>query len=91
MIEAKLCAPHMDKNWSLQFTGLSKKDRSEDPFKASIWFWAQHFGSHYGSKPFLQGDSEDWMMIEFWCSSQSLILETCEAVCKQAGVDLQFD
>jgi hypothetical protein len=89
-VEARLHPPDRDKNWSLHFTGLSLKPRSEDPFKADVWYWSQHFGGHYGSHPFLQGDAEDWMMVEFWSDSQSCILNTCMAVCDQLCIELQL-
>ncbi|MDO8640855.1 MAG: hypothetical protein Q7R33_04875 [Nitrosarchaeum sp.] len=89
---AKLIEPCMDKNWSLQFFNIPGDSRRDfNPVRANIWFWCRHFGEFYKTHPFLQGDSEDWMMIEFWTSSQSLILEACLAICNQLNLTLEME
>lgn len=87
---AKLVEPYCGKNWSLQFFDLPEGCYTSVPLRANIWYWSRHFGEWYGSRPFLQGDSGTWMMIEFWTESQNLILETCIAICKKLDLELNF-
>ena len=95
-MKAKLVPPNNDKNWSLQFIEVPFKkdcpdfDLTNNPEKSNIWYWCQHYGNHYNVSPFLQGNSGDWMMIEFWSSSQGLILEASLAICEILKVELEI-
>jgi len=85
-MRAKLVAPESDKSWSLQFFDVPRNRA----FRANVWYQARHFGEHFKVAPFLQGDSEDWMMVEFWSKAESYILEACEQICKILDVELEI-
>jgi hypothetical protein len=85
-MKVKLVDPEMGKNYSLQFFDVPK----DKPVRMNIWYWARHFGEFYHTNPFLQGDDDDWMMVEFWTSSQAYILECCLAICKQLNLELEI-
>jgi len=83
---AKLIAPHMDKNWSLQFFDVptAKETRNE------IWYHSRIIAQHFKVNPFLQGDSGEWMMIEYWSDAQSYILEAAMKTCEILKIELDF-
>lgn len=91
-MNVKLYQPFGEKNWNLQFTNIHNKENEliNNPEKTNIWFWCRLFGELYKTNPFLQGNHEDWMMIEFRNSSQSLIFETCQAICNKLQTELQL-
>jgi len=90
-MKAKLIEPKDDHCWSLQFFDIpGDYERTKNPIKSSIWYWAQHFGGFWHVSPFLQGDSEDWMMIEFFSKSQSHILEASLSICHELKVTLEI-
>lgn len=76
---AKLVPPQMDKHWSFQVVRVSKDMRNAcvaefkhpDVAKAS---------------PFLQGDSGDWLMVEFWHGGK----EAAEVAAKQLAGALEL-
>lgn len=63
---AKLVPPHMDKHHSFQMIGALPEDiirvrvALQDPQVKAV-------------RPFLQGESRDWMMVEFWSDDLELI------------------
>ena len=89
-MKAVLKEPSNDKNWRLEFTGLPLGETTRTPGRSLIWSTAQQIGSHFCVSPFLQGDSEDWMLVEFWCSCQGYILEACMHICQQLGIELEL-
>lgn len=92
MLEAKLIYSQVNKSWALHFTGLEgPKDLESNPTKSSIWYWCRHYGSHWNTAPFLQGNSSDWVMVEFWCSSETLVLECVELIIKQLREVLEVE
>lgn len=83
---AKLFPPNGDKNWSLQFVGAPL----DGPERALIISQALHFGKCFHVSPFVQGDSEDWIMIEYWHTSETYILEAAMNTCKSLNLKLQL-
>lgn len=85
------------KNWSLQFFEIPieneehRNDLSYNVTKANIWNQCKHFGEFHHVSPFLQGNSENWMMIEFWCSSESLILKCCTLICENLNIEFDIE
>lgn len=73
---AKLVPPHMDKHWSFQVVRASNDMRNACVAEFKHPEVAK-------ASPFLQGDSGDWFMIEFWRGGK----EASETAAKQlAGV-----
>jgi len=89
-IKAKLVEPKGDKNWSLQLFGVPGSRYDSNVERANIWYICRVVGERYGARPFLQGDYEDWMMIEFWSGSQNLILEVCMKICEELKIELEI-
>ena len=95
-MDVKLIEPIVDKNWSLNFSNVpyneeyDSHDLIHNIEKSNIWYWCQHFGKIFNTHPFLQGNCNDWMMIEFWCKSETLILETCISICNELKIELKI-
>lgn len=70
---AKLVPPHMDKHWSFQI----QNRLPDDSDKARSAMYSNDIVKQ--ANPFLQGCSDDWLMIEFWTLSK----EAIDAACKQ--------
>jgi len=83
---AKLIAPSMDKNWSLQLFDVPNDKQIQN----EIWYHARIIGQHFKVNPFLQGNSEGWMMIEYWTSEESFILEAAVKTCEKLKISLDF-
>ena len=45
-------------------------------------------GKEFKTNPFIQGNSDDWIMVEFWTDNQKNILHACEKICETLNVDL---
>lgn len=67
---AKLVDPQMDKNFSIQFFKVTDDDRKNiyKNFHQSCKIFGHQF---------MQGDYDDWMMIEFWTDNVDLIIQIC--------------
>lgn len=74
----KLIRPHIDKNWSYQILGCDKKVRDKVVSVFSDIKYAQ---------PFLQGDSGNWLMVEFWTNNKTHILEACNFISESLGIN----
>ncbi|HDR9103321.1 hypothetical protein [Paraburkholderia sp. A3RO-2L] len=60
---AKLVPPHMDKHWSFQMVNPTEEE-------VSLIRAAFHTTAVQAAKPFLQGCTKDWLMVEFWTYSK---------------------
>lgn len=70
-IMARLVPPFGDKHWSFQMVNINTADvlRIRSAFAIDVV---------KAAKPFLQGNSGSWVMVEFWTNDKILI---CEAAC----------
>ena len=75
-MEAKLTPPECGKNWSVHFLGLTEQVRNKilSAFHRMAY---NHESMFKKANPFLQGDSDGWMMIEFWTDNQNSIIDAC--------------
>lgn len=83
-MNAKLVPPNNDKGWSLQFFDVPKDIVNQ------IWYHARTISDHFKLKPFLQGNSDGWMMVEFWDNAEGYILEASLKICEEIGVELDL-
>ena len=77
---AKLCPPHYDKNYSFQVINISKEHRD------AIVACFQH-PLVKKANPFLQGDSGDWVMVEFWVKDLMVIQEASDLLARKIGIE----
>ncbi|MBI6885757.1 hypothetical protein [Pseudomonas putida] len=77
---AKLVPPHMDKHHSFQVVNISKDDRDTilSMFRKP---------SVEKARPFLQGDSRGWVMVEFWSKDEEAIKAASDALAKSIGIE----
>lgn len=83
-VTAELIPPQGDKGWSLQFFNVPQSG-----IRDFIWSTCRHYGTSFKVRPFLQGNSEDWMMIEFFSPSEPYILEASMNTCKKLDIPLE--
>lgn len=76
---AKLVPPHMDKSFSFQAHGLTPEQRH-------LVLRALFLPEVVKAKPFRQGDSGTWLMIEFWTDNREVIQAAAEALARAIGV-----
>jgi len=69
-LRAVLIEPEHDKNWSIHFIGVNSESREQ--IKKTFFSAAKNIPI------FLQGDNDDWMMIEFWTGNIDIIISTCK-------------
>jgi hypothetical protein len=80
---AKLVPPHMDKSFSFQAHGLTPEQRH-------LVLRALFLPEVVQAKPFRQGDTGSWLMIEFWTKDREVIQAAAEGLARAIGVhDLQ--
>lgn len=77
---AKLCPPHCGKNYSFQVINISKEHR--DDILACF-----HDPLVKRAHPFLQGDSRDWVMVEFWVKDLEVIQVASELLARKIGIE----
>lgn len=82
-MRAELHAPVGDKSWSLHFfdVSLNEIDRAE------IIYWSLHFGKFFGVSPFIQGNQNDWIMVEYFSDLEGHVLEAVIKTCEHFGID----
>lgn len=76
---AKLVPPHADKHYSFQV--LHRNDDDKRLVRVAM----QHTDVAPAS-PFLQGCSENWLMVEFWCRDKEVI----DKACRQLSATLEL-
>lgn len=81
-MRAELHPPKGDKSWSLHFFGVS----ADEPERANLIYWALHFGRFYCVSPFVQGNQNDWIMVEYFSDLEGYILEAAISTCKHLNV-----
>lgn len=67
-----------DKSYNLQALNCTKEQMEQ--IKTTV------LTQHKDSKPFIQGQSENWIMVEFWHSNVQAIEQACQAIIKILGV-----
>lgn len=82
MMEMELKNPYCDKNFSIQFFNVSEEDRRK---VKRYFFEAAERYRHI----FLQGDCDDWMMIEFWTDDIDLIIVICDFFEESLGIKIE--
>lgn len=63
---ARLVPPHLDKNWSFQAHDVTQDD---------VWRIRCAFSDAAvkTARPYLQGNSNNWVMVEFWTKDKAVI------------------
>lgn len=82
MATAKLVAPQMDKGWSLQFFDC------DSALRGRVIGGVMDTNKIVGCRAFLQGDSDGWLMVEFWTDDEDAILRGAEHLSDIAGVPI---
>ena len=75
-MKATLKAPYSDKSYHIEFIGVNDLERQKIRSLMNMQFKVDE--DWKSAKPFLQGDQEDWMMIEFWVKGKFTILLAIE-------------
>lgn len=78
---AKLVPPHMDKHHSFQMIGALP----EDIIRVRVALQAPQVKA---VRPFLQGESRDWVMVEFWSDDLELIQIAAKHLADCVDLDL---
>lgn len=76
---AKLVPPHMDKSYSFQANGLTPEQRHQV-------LRALFLPEVVKARPFRQGDSGTWLMIEFWTGDRDVIQAAAEGLARAIGI-----
>jgi hypothetical protein len=79
---ARLVPPHGDKHWSFQIANRSEEH--EFAVKASMRDPAVQ-----AAKPFIQGLSRDWLMVEFWTADRKAVDDAAKQLASRCGVDFE--
>lgn len=79
---ARLVPPHADKNWSFQAVGVVE----DDVRQIRGAFFTE---SVKAANPFLQGNSGDWVMVEFWTKDKALIDAAARQLFALVGQELR--
>jgi hypothetical protein len=79
---AKLNPPAGGKNWSFQTLSTSPEQRQ----KLLVTLQNKQVSA---CRPFHQGDSENWLMIEFWTSSMNDIQSAARILAAAIGAELK--
>lgn len=69
-IIAKVIAPYADKNWSFQLINATEQTVG----KIRVAFNDPEVKQ---AEPFLQGNSDGWVMVEFWTKDLAKIVKAC--------------
>jgi hypothetical protein len=86
-MKIKLVEPGQDRNYCLHFEGSTIDIMGIRPILiASITS-----GILNKAKPFLQGDSSDWLMVEFWTNDIRLINESVNKFLETYNLSLGGD
>ena len=80
MPRAELVPPSMDKGWSVQFFNVTPDIRN------LVIGGVLNAASRTQAKPFLQGNFDGWMMVEFWTDDEDAILAGAERIAADAGL-----
>ena len=91
-VTMRLVEPAMDKNWSLQ---LWDKSEGRNVTGVGIMpvvksFVMSFLKTHEKQHWFLQGDSDGWLMFEFWTADQDYIFNTCTEISDAIGLKLEI-
>uniref|UniRef100_A0A6M3L815 Uncharacterized protein n=1 Tax=viral metagenome TaxID=1070528 RepID=A0A6M3L815_9ZZZZ len=89
MDKAELHNPEGDKNFSIHFYGVTKIDRLRIRVLSHSLTFPDYSGDWKMCQPFLQGDSDDWMMIEFWTDNIEAIIRGCEYIEKKLNIKIE--
>lgn len=77
---AKLVPPHGDKHWSFQIA--NRAEAHEMAVKSGMGDAAVA-----GARPFLQGLSADWLMVEFWTMDKDAVDAAAKRLGQLCGVE----
>jgi len=75
---ATLHDPEGDKNWSVHFNELLHIERSGIKILFNALTYPSCDSNWKNCNPFLQGYSDDWIMIEFWTDDIEDIIKGCK-------------
>ncbi len=78
---AKLVPPHADKHWSFQIA--NRTEAHEVAVKSSM-----RDAAVAGAKPFIQGLSADWLMVEFWTRDKDAVDAAAKHLAQRCNVSL---
>jgi len=78
-VKIELHDKNMDKNISLHFFTVNEEERKE--IRGLVY--------EIGTPCFLQGDVDDWLMIEFWTANMDAIMEAVEYIEKKFNTKVQ--
>lgn len=70
---------YCDKLTNIQFQGLTEEQKNEI-------FVALKIHDCSGAKPFIQGNSNDWLMVEFTSSNEVDVAHACTVLAKAVGL-----
>lgn len=79
---AKLVPPHADKHWSFQVA-------NREPAHEQAVRVCMASADVKAAKPFLQGCSVDWLMVEFWTHDIDDVARAANALAESVGLPLQ--
>ena len=77
---AKLVPPSGDKGWSFQVTNRRKQD-------VQMVRVAMDTPAVKQAQPFLQGETPDWLMVEFWVRDKELIVAASKIIARALSID----
>jgi hypothetical protein len=86
-MKATLKAPYGDKNYHIEFIGVNDSERQKIRSLMNMQYKVDE--DWKSAKPFLQGDSGDWMMIEFWVKGKFTILIAIEHLEKTINIQVE--
>lgn len=76
---AKLVPPTMDKGYSFQIINATAKEI--DNTRAVVLS-----GQIKGVNPFIQGQDQNWIMVEFWCDDLDSINQAADVLFQAVGL-----
>lgn len=86
-MKAKLLAPQNDKNYRIEFTGIDAEVKNEIIALLNPQF--ERPEEIVDAKPFIQGNSEDWLLIEFWTKSKYSILIFLDYIQSEMNIEIE--
>jgi len=76
---AKLVPPHADKHWSFQI--VNRTEAHGDAVKRSM-----ADADVASARPFIQGMSPTWLMVEFWTRDKALVDAAARQIAQRCGM-----
>lgn len=86
-MKAVLLSPQNDKNYRIQFTNVDQEFKNKIIALLNPQF--ERPEEITDAKPFIQGNSEDWLLVEFWSKGKLNILVFLDYIQSEMNIEIE--